>query len=222
MKKIIFVFLFVTVFAPIWADNSLLYEKGKNMVSTLKILADSDTYIDAINDSPRSQDFNNLLSKTRNCNYENEAVLYFLDISSDSDIMQVLSSKFFQLDVPDIVEDYMKTVLSKSLIPILTASFGNEETIKSCSLLDFSTLFSDRSFEQNCVLLFCYKNAYPVAITFIQGEDFTVNAIARYVFLDAFLDAVDEADFEKILENSLTLDHILKFKKIKPYNTTAK
>ena len=132
MKKIIFVFLFVTVFAPIWADNSLLYEKGKNMVSTLKILADSDTYIDAINDSPRSQDFNNLLSKTRNCNYENEAALYFLDISSDSDIMQVLSSKFFQLDVPDIVEDYMKTVLSKSLIPILTASFGNEETIKSC------------------------------------------------------------------------------------------
>lgn len=72
------------------------------------------------------------------------------------------------------------------------ASMWNGKTVGAtwlaiASVLQSEKVFVSKELKEDCVYIFAYKDSYPVAVTFLRGEDNAVKACACYIFDENFV-----------------------------------
>lgn len=167
-------------------DNSL-YEKGLELTEVLLEAVDSDEYWE--NMGIGSEEYFSYVEQLREGKYKEPKNVYVLTVSEEG-----MENLLEELDMEDVSERLQKTIIYKMFGSITTrfnAQMGSTPLAVS-SVYNVSTTFVCDEIEESCVYIYKYKNALPVVVTFVVGEDNTVSATAGFLMSIDLLEDLEE------------------------------
>lgn len=99
------------------------------------------------------------------------------------------------------LESHLNNRMFSALVNQMNARAG-VDYLAAASVCTMGKTFVDESLDNNVIYMYVYKDATPVAVTFIPGEDGAVSASGCFIMSDDFLEEIDNMDdMEELLED---------------------
>ncbi len=172
-------------------ENKLI-EQGLKLTSLIKEKAGSKEYI-AMFFGPQSQ-LTEFLPDLTSADYTNPSAVHCL--SGDfTQISTLLMSEVQEADFSSISEIMGKDISQRilSVIPNMWNSMSSGPSgIAMANVLSSSSVFVCKELKEDCMYIFSFGEAYPVAVSFLCGEDGAVLAKASIVLDEDFMSSLEE------------------------------
>ena len=174
------------------AKENKLIEQGLKLTSLIKEKAGSKEYI-AMFFGPQSQ-LTEFLPDLTSADYTTPSAVHCL--SGDfTQISTLLMSEVQEADFSSLSEIMDKDISQRilSVIPNMWNSMSSGPSgIAMANVLSSSSVFVCKELKEDCMYIFSFGEAYPVAVSFLCGEDGAVLAKASLVLDEDFMSSLEE------------------------------
>lgn len=185
------------------AKPKTLVEQGLSLISLMKEKAENKKLINLYSGS---DELNNIIQEIASQGVSKPSEVYRL--SGDfSFLFSLMTMEFDTADMQfssELKEEVAKRFLS-SIPSIWNAKTAGATPLAAASLLTCTKAFVSKELSQDCIFLYEFHDAYPVAVCFLRGEDNAVMATSTII--------VDK-DFIKWLQDFLKEYDVMTIKKI--------
>ncbi len=187
MKKLlVFVLVLVMVFTLAACGSQeepkSLYDHGLDVVALLSEMTKLEDYSAIFTGNKEIQ---NLIHQSGSYADEDIPAVYSVSIPEEA------LANMLQLDAIGNVSDGLKNHLMHRALSSFASqinAMGGAEALAASSICTAEKTFVYQDMAENVIYLYFYKNAAPVAVTFIMGEDNTVTATGSLILYDGFTD----------------------------------
>lgn len=180
------------IFAGAGKKDKTLIDQGLKLTSLIKEKAGSKEYI-AMFFGPQSQ-LTEFLPDLTSADYTTPSAVHCL--SGDfTQISTLLMSEVQEADFSSISEIMGKDISQRilSVIPNMWNSMSSGPSgIAMANVLSSSSVFVCKELKEDCMYIFSFGEAYPVAVSFLCGEDGAVLAKASLVLDEDFMSSLEE------------------------------
>ena len=180
------------IFAGAVKKDKTLIDQGLKLTSLIKEKAGSKEYI-VMFFGPQSQ-LTELLPDLTSTDYTTPSAVHCL--SGDfTQISTLLMSEVQEADFSSISEIMGKDISQRilSVIPNMWNSMSSGPSgIAMANVLSSSSVFVCKELKEDCMYIFSFGEAYPVAVSFLYGEDGAVLAKASLVLDEDFIESLEE------------------------------
>ncbi|MBR6296992.1 MAG: hypothetical protein IKR40_11010 [Treponema sp.] len=180
------------IFAGAGKKDKTLIDQGLKLTSLIKEKAGSKEYI-AMFFGPQSQ-LTEFLPDLTSADYTTPSAVHCL--SGDfTQISTLLMSEVQEADFSSISEIMGKDISQRilSVIPNMWNSMSSGPSgIAMANVLSSSSVFVCKELKEDCMYIFSFGEAYPVAVSFLCGEDGAVLAKASLVLDEDFISSLEE------------------------------
>jgi hypothetical protein len=180
------------IFAGAGKKDKTLIDQGLKLTSLIKEKAGSKEYI-AMFFGPQSQ-LTEFLPDLTSADYTTPSSVHCL--SGDfTQISTLLMSEVQEADFSSISEIMGKDISQRilSVIPNMWNSMSSGPSgIAMANVLSSSSVFVCNDLKEDCMYIFSFGEAYPVAVSFLCGEDGAVFAKASLVLDEDFMSSLEE------------------------------
>ena len=167
---------------PFWANNNqsskTIYEQGLDIISQMNELINSEIFLDMYT-SPDCKEM--ILEAFLECDYMEPKSVYKIVISNKKLLDILASTENYPLDM---LSGSAKDVVVRNGINGwgVILNNGTSEYMAASAVLKKNKTFVSTELKENAAYIYIYKSAIPVIVTFILGEDNTVEAVGNYIF----------------------------------------
>ncbi len=160
-----------------------LYVHGLNVIALMEELADSEAYARMMS---VSEELLGLVKEAGEGNYVGRDPKAVYEITFEPGILALVmeeSKEFGELS--DTVREYAYSRLTTSLFNIINAR-GGVNCVAAAGVSTVTKAFVCDKLEKETLYLYVYEDAFPVAVSFVTGEDHAVMAIGNFIFDEDF------------------------------------
>ncbi|WP_191016376.1 hypothetical protein [Treponema zioleckii] len=176
-------------------DNSLV-EHGLSSISLMSEKAKSKDYVSLLFGNYNDQ-VNQKISELASSEMEKPTHIYRLDgdfLSNFNLLLSTFGASFSEDSIKDF-SPRLQTELLKRLFTsfpsIWNAKLGTTE-IAAAAIFTTQTTFVSNDLKEDCIYIFEFQDAYPVAVTFLGYEGNAVTAQADFIFDRDFVKSLTE------------------------------
>lgn len=187
------------------ADRKPLYEQGMHVLALMNEKAHSEAYVSAfgVNGLTDSECFRKIKERDYSTPDQVYTVLF------PDNVLDVLLAAEPGMDL-DGMSDALRASLSEQVFlsfPNMIVARQGATALATAAMITETYLFVDEDAEkQNLVCLYCFRDAYPVIVTFSYGEDGAVAARGSFFIVEDF-----RFDSEEEVRESLFLAGLEQF-----------
>jgi len=186
------------------AKPKTLVEQGLSLISLMREKAENKNLIKMYFGS--NDEVSNIVQEIAQQDFSKPSAVYRL--SGDfTTLFSLMTIAFDTADMQfssELKEEVAKRFLS-SIPSIWTASKAGEYQLAAASLLTCTKVFVSKELSQDCIFVYEFPDAYPVAVCFLRGEDNAVMAQSSFVI---------DKDFIKSLQDFLEEYDVITIKKL--------
>lgn len=190
MKKIILVSLTIALCLSVFwgcADvsgtkdesSTSLVDAGKTVINLMSEMINSEEYQQML--TPSVSSYDDVISKLRNIDYDTPSAIYEINIQTDY-IFDTLGLDEQALSTT--LWEYINDSAHVSLATQINAQVG-PEAVAISSIFSAQLCFVNNEVVENTLYLYTYDHAYPIAVSFVIGEDGAVRAIGYFIINDS-------------------------------------
>lgn len=193
------------IFAGAGKKDKTLIDQGLKLTSLIKEKAGSKEYI-AMFFGPQSQ-LTEFLPDLTSADYTTPSAVHCLN-GDFTQISTLLMSEVQEADFSSISEIMGKDISQRilSVIPNMWNSMSSGPSgIAMANVLSSSSVFVCKELKEDCMYIFSFGEAYPVAVSFLCGEDGAVLAKASLVLDEDFIESLEEMLSEVSPESGLKM-----------------
>lgn len=186
------------------AKPKTLVEQGLSLISLMKEKASNKPLFKMYFGS--NDEVSNIVQEIAQQDFSKPSAVYRLS----GDFTTLFSLMTIAFDTSDMeLSSELKEELSKQFLSAIattwTASKVGAHQLAAASLLTCTKAFVSKELSQDCIFLYEFPDAYPVAVSFLRGEDNAVLAQSSFVI---------DKDFIKSLQDFLKGYDVTTIKKI--------
>ena len=185
------------------AKPKTLVEQGLSLISLMREKAENKNFVLFYSGN---DEVSNIVQEIAQQDFSKPSAVYRL--SGDfSFLFSLMTMEFDTADMQfssELKEEVAKRFLS-SIPSIWTASKAGEYQLAASSLLTCTKVFVSKELSQDCIFVYEFPDAYPVAVCFLRGEDNAVMAQSSFVI---------DKDFIKSLQDFLEEYDVITIKKL--------
>lgn len=167
--------------------DTTLYDRGMEMISQLKQMAQSDEYIRLYTEN---QDIIDAIQSAGAGDFDQIEAVYQITLSNfDKIIQEMLGSE----TLPEGAYAYAADKILMA-IPSQINAQGGSTALAASVACTVDELFVYDGLEQSVIYLYVFKDAVPVAVSFRKGEDGAAAAAASYILnpdYEAYMTSAD-------------------------------
>ena len=195
MRKGIAVILSAALAGCVWgctgegknAEEVSLYAQGLDIIRLMQEMSQSEEYAGFISGSPELQD---KILKMGQGDYTAPKMVYQIRPDGDS----ILSAA--GIGSQEELSEELRTFLNKRVVGAVPSQLNGMSGVESLAAANACTAgktFQNSAASEDVIYLYTFEDAVPAAVTFIAGEDNTVEAAGMFVLLeDLPLDSAGE------------------------------
>lgn len=172
--------------------ESSLYDRSLDMIGALSELVADENYR---NNVGLPKKLEGIVSSLLEMNYSKPYAVYRV-ANLDNILEFIISGVSVTLD--DDIKKYIEIDFSDGICNMILSSYGSE-AIAANAIFNINNVFTDENVTENEMFIYVYEDAYPVAVTYIIGENGAVLANASYLISDEFI-GTDIDELEKLLK----------------------
>ena len=208
MRKMILTILIVfSVFISMGCDKQVkeenkesLYEHGLEVIHLMSEMAQSTAYSSAYTGN---ESILNIIHKIGDGNYEETKKVY--SISFNRENLENMTELAGVDGISDELKDYTMQRVITALVSQINAYSGAEH-IAATSVCTAGKTFVSDALDEDSIFIYTFEDAYPVAVTFITGEDNTISANGMFIVNENFV-CDSTGDIQNFfLENGITVN----------------
>lgn len=186
-KKFMILLAMVMVISFVACDNSTkktdtksLYEQGLEVVQLMSEMAQSEEYMNVYTGN---ESINNIIQKISEGDYSVPEAAYYIRIDEEA-LGNMIGLN--NLDgISEELQDYMSQRVMTALVSQINA-MGGAENLAAASVCTVGKTFVNEEADEDVIFLYVYKNAFPVAVTFIMGENQSWSANGMFLLYEDF------------------------------------
>ena len=186
------------------AKPKTLVEQGLSLISLMREKAENKNLIKMYFGS--NDEVSNIVQEIAQQDFSKPSAVYRL--SGDfSFLFSLMTMEFDTADMQfssELKEEVAKRFLS-SIPSIWSAKTAGATPLAASSLLSCTKAFVSKELSQDCIFVYEFPDAYPVAVCFLRGEDNAVLAQSSFVI---------DKDFIKSLQDFLEEYDVITIKKL--------
>lgn len=183
------------------AKPKTLVEQGLSLISLMREKAENKNLIKMYFGS--NDEVSNIVQEIAQQDFSKPSAVYRL--SGDFSFLFSLMTMEFDTADMQFSSELKEEVAKRFLSSIWTASKAGEYQLAASSLLTCTKVFVSKELSQDCIFVYEFPDAYPVAVCFLRGEDNAVLAQSSFVI---------DKDFIKSLQEFLEEYDVITIKKI--------
>lgn len=202
-KKMIISFMLMSLFVGMMAGCSkeapkqpedILYENGLKMINTMDEMVHSEYY--QYFTAP-SEEMQSVIGKIADGNYSAPKAVYKVGYTQDEWKMveEFLAQEAGTEEITkDLSENLKKDLCQKvfnSMATMITARSG-ATSLAAASVFRPADTFVCEGLSSNQVYVYCFEQGYPIMVTFVLGQDDSVQESASFII-------IEEASLEELL-----------------------
>lgn len=215
MKKLIFItMLFLTMEAAFTlggkskaSGEKSLIQQSLSLISLMNEKASSENYVSFLYGG--SDELFSTIKEIKIPDNNEDYQVYKIGGDFSNFLNAMLSSLGGSFDTgsfsPQIKKDINQRFLS-GFASMWNGKTAGPTALAAASILQSEKVFVSKELKEDCVYIFSFKDSYPIAVSFLQGEDNAIKADACYIFdknfVSTFTKFIAEMDlgirFEKI------------------------
>ena len=187
-KMILAILIALNVFLSMGCDKQVkeenkesLYEHGLEVIHLMSEMAQSTAFS---NTYTGNESILNIIHKIGDGNYEEIKKVYM--ISFDKKNLENMTELAGVVGMSDELKGYTMQRMITAIVSYINAYSGAEK-LSAASVCAASKTFVSNELDHDSVFIYTYKDAYPVAVTFIAGEDNSVLANGMFLVNESFL-----------------------------------
>lgn len=188
MRKMILTLLVVlAVLGAVGCDKSVeevnqkpIYEHGIEVIQLMTEMAQSTEYLITYTGNESIRDIINDIGKS---DYQEVKKVY--SISFDKSTLEKLTELAGVEGISDELREYTMQRMITAFISQINAYSGAEK-LAAASVCTVGKTFVSNELDHDSIFIYTYEDAYPVAVTFIAGEDNTVSANGMFIVNENF------------------------------------
>lgn len=170
------------------ADHKALYEQGLVVVNLINENVHSEEYITMMGVPSDILD-SDIFKKISACDYTAPDNIYSVVFPDNViDILGAFESNGTDLSKlsPEMKENVNNRIFT-NYATFLTSTESGAMATATVSLFNGTHLFTDTvNPETKLMCIYCYKDSYPIAVTFVHGEDGATLASGSFIIVDNF------------------------------------
>ncbi|MBO4386581.1 MAG: hypothetical protein J5817_06130 [Treponema sp.] len=183
-----------------------LLEQGLSLSALMKEKAGCGAYIDMFLGPYADPSLREKIKEIGAGDVSDPTAVYRINDGLGTEIFDLMSgnsmAEFNLEEVSPALKDEVEKRIFYSIPSFWTGFTVNAEGLAVVSLLSSEKTFDSNELSKNCIYVFTFKDAYPVAVSFIRGEGISVCARATFI-LDKDFPA---SYFDMVLENGHKID----------------
>lgn len=181
-----------------------IYSRGLEIVEILENEAKDENYSKVLSGSDEIAKIGEEIAKG---DYSEPTAVY--EISFDDDkLLEFVNAYEEAGDFSDNIKETMKKRVRSSL-PTLVNRSGGVEYVAASGVYTANSLFVSKELENDRILLYIFKDTYPVSVNFSKGEDNAVSANGMFLF-DKDINGMSKEEIEKSFEEKIPIDFTLR------------
>ncbi len=168
-----------------------LYDQGMAIVGLMEEIVGNEAYGAMMTGS---QEIAELAGQLAAGDYTKPSAVYELAFPPMKDMM----ARYGETDMLDGLSDDLQQYLNDRLQSALITQFnalGGTEVLAATSVYTVGRTFVSEELEENKVYIYTFSDGYPIAVTFVAGEEHSVSASGSFLMAGE-----KEASFEEIEE----------------------
>lgn len=198
MKKRIVAILLCVVMAAMCAcgsnradegETTSVCQRGLDVVSLMDEMVSSKEYVELFSSN---DDIKEIAEAIAADSYDVPTAIYRITISPEEAMvengMTALFTKMFRaIQMKDMSEELKNDVNRKLFCAITTqinAGWGDTSKLAAAAIFTTEATFIDEEIKEDMIYVYVYKNAAPIAVTFIKGDGGAVSATGTYLLAD--------------------------------------
>ena len=180
------------------ATQTILYNKGMDLVALLSEMASSDIYNSMRYPQGEILDLVKMIGSQ-----DHTTPVSVSQIQTDFDaLMQAVGSADQVQQLPENVLNHLKKGIITSLPTMLDTQQNNMTIIAASSLCKAGKTFVAEGLTESTMYLYVFDAAVPVFVTFVPGDDNSVSASASFVILDETASPADAEDVKALFQTA--------------------
>lgn len=183
-KMILTLFIVLTVLGTAGCDKNVkevkqksIYEHGLEVIHLMSEMAQSTAFSSTYTGN---ESILNIIHKIGDGNYEEIKKVYMISFDKEN-----LENMTELAGMSDELKGYTMQRMITAIVSYINAYSGAEK-LSAASVCAASKTFVSNELDHDSVFIYTYKDAYPVAVTFIAGEDNSVLANGMFLVNESF------------------------------------
>lgn len=164
----------------LYAQEKSLYTQGLEVIALMDEMVKNESYIGAYS---TSEEIFAITKELAGNDYSCPAAVYALSFPDEA--LSSLAELSELENASAELNRSLKAKLSSALITQINARSG-VSALAAAAICTSGKTFVNHEADGNVTYLYTYRDAAPVAITFIPGEDFAVSATGSFILSDSF------------------------------------
>ena len=169
------------------AEAKSLYARGLEVVQLMSEMTKTEEYVDI---HTGSSEIKEVVQNIGSGDYSAPKAVYSIFITDEN------LAAMAELDSLENASENLRTFLAQRVLGSLMTQINGlsgVEKLAASSVCTAGLTFVDENADESVIYLYTYEDAFPVAVTFVLGEDHTVSASGVFVMYDGFTcDSTDE------------------------------
>ena len=183
MKKLTSILLAILLLAGCSAgekQEKSAYDHGLELVTMLDEMSESEEYIQIYTGA---SSINEIVAGIGELDYSAPSNVYKITVSEEN-----LSAMAELGRLEGASEELQSFVKQRTLAALITQvnAMAGAETLAATSVCTAGKTFVNKELESAMIYLYVYKEAPPIAVTFVPGDDSTVSATANFILYKEF------------------------------------
>ena len=183
MKKLTAILLAILLLAGCSAgekQEKSAYDPGLELVTMLDEMSESEEYIQIYTGA---SSINEIVAGIGELDYSAPSNVYKITVSEEN-----LSAMAELGRLEGASEELQSFVKQRTLAALITQvnAMAGAETLAATSVCTAGKTFVNKELDSAMIYLYVYKEAPPIAVTFVPGDDSTVSATANFILYDEF------------------------------------
>lgn len=175
-----------------------LYGQGLEIVQVMSEMTQKEEYVDIYTGS---SEIKTIIQNIGTGDYSSPKAVYAISVTDENwDAMEELNGL-------NSASKELKTFLTQRVFGSLMTQINGMsgvENLAAASVCTVSKTFVDKNITDDVIYLYTYENAFPVAVTFVIGENQSVSASGVFVMYDKF--ACGSAEEIESFFSNITVD----------------
>jgi len=215
MKKSFFIAIFVLIMGSAFtlggkskkSGEKTLIGQGLSLISLMNEKAGNENYVSLLYGG--SDELSSLIKEIKIPDNMEDFKAYKISGEFSAFLNAMLSGMGGSFDTgsfsPQIKKDMNQRLLT-GFASMWNGKTAGTTALAAASILQSEKVFVSKELKEDCIYIFTFKDSYPVAVSFIQGEDNAVKAEACYIFYKDFVKSFKE--FCSEMELGMELEEI--------------
>ena len=157
-----------------------LYARGLEVVQLMSEMTKTEEYVDI---HTGSSEIKEIVQSIASGDYSAPKAVYSIFVTDEN------LAAMAELGSLENVSENLSTFLTQRVLGSLMTQINGlsgVEKLAASSVCTAGMTFVDENADKNLIYLYTYEDAFPVAVTFVLGEDHTVSASGVFVMYDEF------------------------------------